>query len=290
MPPTLADLARREAPRSIRNAATIGGTIALADPESELLAGLLAYGATVSIAGTTSQARLALDQVFDNLAALDDGLITDVSFPTTGHAAADRTGRTPADRPIVAAVAHRDPGGTRLALTGVASRPILVDADAIDDLEPPADFRGSSDYRRQLARILSARVVTSVEVAPESFNLHYNLAGAYWLRAYLEFERGEDPRAHEGAAGAHAAEVLTDEAEGEYERPHGRSHAADRREDEGGQTGEEGGEGAEQEGEDGRADQLPKHIQVKQPRQAACFHAEFKLNGDFHQTAENDEP
>ena len=165
VPPTLADLARREAPRSIRNAATIGGTIALADPESELLAGLLAYGATVSIAGTTSQARLALDQVFDNLAALDDGLITDVSFPTTGHAAADRTGRTPADRPIVAAVAHRDPGGTRLALTGVASRPILVDADAIGDLEPPADFRGSSDYRRQLARILSARVVTSVEVA-----------------------------------------------------------------------------------------------------------------------------
>ena len=165
VPPTLADLARREAPRSIRNAATIGGTIALADPESELLAGLLAYGATVSIAGTTSQARLSIVQVLDDLGALDGGLITDISFPTTGRGAADRTGRTPADRPIVAAVAHRGPGGTRLALTGVASRPILVDADAIDGLEPPADFRGSSDYRRLLARILSARVLASVEVA-----------------------------------------------------------------------------------------------------------------------------
>ncbi len=45
----------REAPNTIRNAATIGGTVGTADPESELLAGLLAYGATVTLARTGSQ-------------------------------------------------------------------------------------------------------------------------------------------------------------------------------------------------------------------------------------------
>ncbi|MFB3049900.1 MAG: FAD binding domain-containing protein, partial [Acidimicrobiia bacterium] len=41
VPSILRDLARREAPNTIRNAATLGGTIATRDPESELVAGLL---------------------------------------------------------------------------------------------------------------------------------------------------------------------------------------------------------------------------------------------------------
>lgn len=42
-PPVLRDLAHREAPSTLRNAATVGGTVAAADWESGFLAGLLAY-------------------------------------------------------------------------------------------------------------------------------------------------------------------------------------------------------------------------------------------------------
>ncbi len=39
VPALLKDLSRREGPNTIRNAATVGGTIASGDPESELVAG-----------------------------------------------------------------------------------------------------------------------------------------------------------------------------------------------------------------------------------------------------------
>ena len=54
VPEALRDLARREAPNTIRNAATIGGTIGAVDPESELLIGLLAFEATMTLTRTSS--------------------------------------------------------------------------------------------------------------------------------------------------------------------------------------------------------------------------------------------
>ncbi len=73
------------------------------------------------------------------------------------------TGRTPADVPIVAAVARSGPSSVAVALTGVASVPVLVDPDApIAELAPSSDFRGSAEYRLELARVLSARALEAV--------------------------------------------------------------------------------------------------------------------------------
>ena len=47
-------------------------------------------------------------------------------------------------------------GRVRLAMTGVADVPVVV--DDLERLQPPGDFRGSSEYRRALAIALSARV------------------------------------------------------------------------------------------------------------------------------------
>jgi CO/xanthine dehydrogenase FAD-binding subunit len=53
------------------------------------------------------------------------------------------------------------PEGTRrLALAGVARRPLLV--ERVEDLDPPSDFRGSSEYRKELARVLAARATKEV--------------------------------------------------------------------------------------------------------------------------------
>jgi CO/xanthine dehydrogenase FAD-binding subunit len=156
-PALLRDLARREAPSTIRNVATVGGTVASGDPESELLAGLLVHDAVVHLAGPERTMALG-----DYLAERPGGLITAVSVATAGRGVSTRTGRTPADRPIVMVAARRAGDGTVLvAATGVAATPVLIDQGS--DLEPPPDFRGGADYRRHLAATLTARAVAGLD-------------------------------------------------------------------------------------------------------------------------------
>lgn len=162
-PATLADLARAEAPRTIRNAATIGGTVAGADPDSVLLAGLLAYGTLVAVTTAEGGREVPLSELLGDRMQLANGIITSVAFPGLGEGAFAGTGRTPADTPIVLVVGHRTEGATTLAATGVAAAPILVDPDQLDRLDPPGDFRGTPDYRRHLVAVLSERVMARLE-------------------------------------------------------------------------------------------------------------------------------
>lgn len=157
-PALLRDLCRRELPSALRNQATIGGTVALAEAESVLLAGLLVHAADVSIHGT-GQRGLA--------AVLADGvgtaIVTSLTVEDGGSGAVASTGRTPADTPIVAAVARAHEGAIRLALTGVAEVPVLADPrDPTAGLDPRGDFRGSADYRLHLAATLAERAVREV--------------------------------------------------------------------------------------------------------------------------------
>ncbi len=158
-PPLLRDLAMREAPNTIRNAATIGGTVATRDSESGLLAGLLAYAATASVATSSGVEVVALADLVAHDRVLAGGLITSVRIALGGEGAFEATARTPADIPIVLVAGHRsDEGELRVAASGVAPHPVVIDLDQIADLEPPADFRGSADYRRHLVTVLAARV------------------------------------------------------------------------------------------------------------------------------------
>ncbi len=162
LPPVLRDLARREAPNTIRTMATVGGTIGTADSESEFLAGLLAFGAQVTLARAGSSTEHGLEDVLADRSLLNGSIITGIAVPAAGQSAADRVARTPMDRPIVAVVAYTNGETVRLAMTGVAAVPILVDLDHVADLDPPTDFRGTSDYRRELAEVLTGRVVAAV--------------------------------------------------------------------------------------------------------------------------------
>lgn len=157
--PGLPDLvrwaARTELPSTLRTLATVGGTVGAADPESVLLAALLAHDATVRLADHTP--RQLADVLAAGLGAAD--LIVAIEFDGSGRTARATTGRTPADTPIVAVLGRAGTDGAlRLAVTGVAPVPVVVDADAIDALDPPGDFRGSPSYRRHLAAVLAARV------------------------------------------------------------------------------------------------------------------------------------
>ncbi|MGI9622883.1 MAG: FAD binding domain-containing protein [Acidimicrobiales bacterium] len=156
MPELCRDLARRELPSALRNQATVGGTVALADPDSVLLAGLLVCEASVELHG---KPPVSLGNLL--MSGIGDGLITHVQIQTGGVGLTAATGRTPADVPIVSATARRALNGdVSLALTGVASTPVLADPDdPTSGLEPTADFRGSSDYRLHLVEVLVGRVL-----------------------------------------------------------------------------------------------------------------------------------
>lgn len=157
VPEVVRDAARRELPSALRNQATVGGTAALAGSESLLFAALLVHDGQLELNDSRS---LPLGDGFEDTAG---DLILGVTIEPDGKGVLAATGRTPADDPIVAAVARRDANGIRLALTGVAARPIEVDpADPTVDLTPPADFRGSAEYRLHLAAVLADRVLAGL--------------------------------------------------------------------------------------------------------------------------------
>ncbi len=75
-----------------------------------------------------SRRRSALQQLLATLPRPVGGIITAVTVSTAGRSSAARTGRTRADRPIVAAVARiTGDGRRRVALTGVAAVPVLIE-------------------------------------------------------------------------------------------------------------------------------------------------------------------
>lgn len=160
VPEVLKDVAGREGPNTFRNMGTIGGAVAAGSPDSELLAGFLAYAARVTLAGAGGVTEMIdLEELLGDPVLLEGSIITMITIETEGQAAVARTGRTPADTSIVAVVGRSTPAGLRLGLTGVAGTPVLIDAEQVDALEPPGDFRGSSDYRHHVARTLTLRVL-----------------------------------------------------------------------------------------------------------------------------------
>jgi CO/xanthine dehydrogenase FAD-binding subunit len=161
VPTVLRDAARREEPSTLRAAATVGGCVARAEPTSEFLAALLVHEGTVTLTARGGEFVVPLAGLFADMAPLGGRIITSVAIETGGAAASARTGRSRADRAIVAAVARRgDDRTVRLAMTGVAATPVLV--ESVEELDPPGDFRGSSGYRRSLAAILAARALEAV--------------------------------------------------------------------------------------------------------------------------------
>jgi len=181
--------ARLNATVNVRNAATVGGVIAGGDPTSELLLALVALGAELVVQKDADRTDLLPLNVFLGAPAdsLTGSLLTEVHFSVPeGRVSAGltRVGRTPRDRPIVAAAAvviwEGDVAARiGLAMSGIAETPVRLDdiekvlegqalvddvldaalADLGERFDPPDDFRGSAEYRRAMAPILARRAL-----------------------------------------------------------------------------------------------------------------------------------
>ena len=166
VPDRLRAVARAEAPSTLRTLATVGGLVARRRSDSLLLAALLAHRGRVALAGPGGAVETGLAEILDEGVPAGT-LITAAAIDPAGAVAVAATGRTPADVPIVSAYGRRAAGVARIALTGVAAVPVLVDgSDPAAGLVPEGDFRGSAEYRLELARILARRVTEELAAGP----------------------------------------------------------------------------------------------------------------------------
>ncbi|HEX5587238.1 MAG TPA: xanthine dehydrogenase family protein subunit M [Acidimicrobiia bacterium] len=180
--PLLAFAAGQVGDPQVRHRGTIGGSLAHADPASDLPACVLALGGTIVARGSSGERTIAIDDFFQGFlesALAPDEVITEVRIPKATGAGFgfEKFNRRAQDWAIVgvAAVGGDRPGvalvnmgSTPLRAAAVEARlaegaaPDAAAAVADEGTEPPSDLNASEDYRRHLARVLVERALTSV--------------------------------------------------------------------------------------------------------------------------------
>jgi carbon-monoxide dehydrogenase medium subunit len=195
--PLLAEAIAHVAHPAIRNRGTVGGSLAHADPASELPACMLALDATIIVHGRSGERRIAAANFFTGIyetALSAEELLVAVELPV---AARDSThffhefARRHGDYAIVGLAAQAVVrGGTfadlRIALFAVGDRPVLAKAAArlvnvavtpavlssasaalAEELDPQQDQQASAAMRRHLAKVLLVRGVAKLLGQPD---------------------------------------------------------------------------------------------------------------------------
>jgi carbon-monoxide dehydrogenase medium subunit len=142
--------------RVIRNRGTVGGSLAHADPASELPAVLLALGGHVVVRSTRGERTISAAKLFTSVfetTLTPDELLVEAWFPaSTPPFAIFEESRRHGDFALAGVVR----AGERLALFGVAGTPVLADPrDPTRGLEPSGDLEASSDFRLHLVKVLT---------------------------------------------------------------------------------------------------------------------------------------
>ncbi|MFM8645556.1 MAG: FAD binding domain-containing protein [Actinomycetota bacterium] len=177
--PLLAHAASHVGDSQVRHRGTIGGSIAHADPASDLPATTLALGATYVVQGAKGKREIAAKDFFKGflesaLAAAE--MLVEIKVPKMkGGGSVQKVTRRAQDWAIVGVAAWRNNGSSGVALVNMGSTPVLAssvstalskgasiaDAAALaaDDAEPQSDLNASVEYRQHLARVLVRRAL-----------------------------------------------------------------------------------------------------------------------------------
>jgi len=155
----------------VRNRGTLGGSLAHADPASDMPAVVLALGASLELRSADAERAIAAADFFRGpfttaLATheLIAGIV--VPVPPRGSGSAYAKVEHPASGFALAGAAAlvRPDGGRTVAVTGVGGRPFLLsDADdpaaALAEAEIYGDRFASEEYRRHLADVVVRRAL-----------------------------------------------------------------------------------------------------------------------------------
>jgi carbon-monoxide dehydrogenase medium subunit len=186
---------------AIRNRGTIGGSLAHADPASELPACMIALNATIVVRGPNGERRIPAEDffvgIYETLLSAQELLVAvEVPLlpPNSAHYFCEFA-RRQGDYAIVGlaaqAVVEDHPGNRclidfRPVFFGLGDRPVRAKAAAMlvntdmtpdtlsealqalaDELDPPEDQQANSAMRRHYAKVLLARCVAALLSRPE---------------------------------------------------------------------------------------------------------------------------
>ena len=195
--PLLTEAIAHVAHPAIRNRGTLGGSLAHADPASELPACMVALNAIIIIRGQASERRIAAEDFFTGIyetALSAQELLVAVELPVTKKESAHfffEFARRHGDYAIAglaaqAIMAGGRLAGLRMAFFAVGDRPVLARAanklvnvtitpaalaDAAtalgEELDPQDDQQASASMRRHLAKLLMARCASALLGRPE---------------------------------------------------------------------------------------------------------------------------
>jgi aerobic carbon-monoxide dehydrogenase medium subunit len=195
--PLLAAAVAHVAHPAIRNRGTIGGSLAQADPASELPACMLALDATIVVRGPGGERRIAAADFFTGIyetKLAPQDLLVAVEVPVARKGSAnffEEFARRHGDYAIVGlaaqAVLHGDGfADLRLGYFAVGDRPVLAKAAGkligvaitpallaeasaalSDELDPDEDQQATPAMRRHLAKVLLARCVATLLNRPD---------------------------------------------------------------------------------------------------------------------------
>jgi carbon-monoxide dehydrogenase medium subunit len=192
--PLLAEVYRRVATVRIRNVATVGGGLAHADPAQDPQAGFIALDAQVRLVSGRGERMVPVDELardYYETQIAPDELLTEVVVPVQSPNARSvyikYLPRTEDDYATVAVAAQAEVDNgqcrnLRVALaaagpTHVHARSVeqalegnAISADAVRSaadtvaaaVDPLDDFRGSSDYKRDMAVVFTRRALEQV--------------------------------------------------------------------------------------------------------------------------------
>ena len=195
--PVIAEAASHVGDLQVRNAGTIGGNIAHADPASDLPASILVADATIHVAGPDATRSIAAENFFTGMfdtAINGDELLTAIDVPNASHTSADTYVKKPspssgyAQVGVAARVSMADDRieEARVAVNGALDRAIrLSNVEASltgevlrdDTIEAAtaavsSDLSGftilednqvSSEFREQLVRVYTKRALEDVK-------------------------------------------------------------------------------------------------------------------------------
>jgi carbon-monoxide dehydrogenase medium subunit len=188
----LAEMERTLASIAVRNWGTVGGSLAHADPASDLAATLLALGAQVTLTRSAGERVVSLDDFFVDYfetALQPDELLTEIHVPNSGQGYGFyyKFAQRATDLAVVSVAVYLmlDPDdqnrcqNIRIVLGSVGPTPLrskrgeaLLKRQAItgaliedaarvsaEDARPTTDTNGSEEYKRELVEVLVTRSI-----------------------------------------------------------------------------------------------------------------------------------
>ena len=168
--PLLAEAMPHIAHPAIRNRGTLGGSLALADPNAELPACALALDAVLIIAGRKGERRVQASSFFKALFETDlkpNEILVGAEFPKASKSVFLELARRQGDYAIVGLAAAAKGAEKRLAFFGVGSTAVLLKSTSLDqakaalrNVKPSADLYNSPATKLHLAGVLLERAWT----------------------------------------------------------------------------------------------------------------------------------